>query len=205
MLINIAIASTLGNRSFCHEYKYPNTKSCERPNCVRMIFPGKHNEGETIGRVIFYHGIMKTPQKGTTIQRSGNVLYVCQLCLLRSQNSYLARQFITDLQEDQACLKATEEASNNDEVIGIASVDIAAMKMKSARPEPNGTRSRTLAQPNAGKTDEDAYKSIVGTISDTAQKHALSSKAINNALPLAIKQKPHTFKQQKPLKLSPKP
>ena len=118
----------------------------------------------------------------------------------------ILKQFITDLQDDQACLKATEEASNNvDEVIGIASVDIAAMKMKSTRPEPNGTRSRTLAQPNAGKTDKDAYKSIVGTISDTAQKHALSSKAINNALPLAIKQKPHTFKQQKPLKLSPKP
>ena len=80
------------------------------------------------------------------------------------------------------------------------------MKTKSARPEPNGTRSRTLAQPNAGKTDEDAYKSIVGTISDTAQKHALSSKAINNGLPLAKqKQKPNTSKQQKPIKLSPKP
>ena len=104
----IAMSSTLWNRRFCFEHKYPEIKNCERPNCVRMIFPGKNTEGETIGRVIFYPGAMKTPQKGITIQRKGNVLYFCQLCVLRSQNSYLARQFISDLQDDQACLKATE-------------------------------------------------------------------------------------------------
>ena len=126
---------------------------------------------------------MKIPQKGKAIQREGNVIYFCKLCLYRSQNTYLARQFITDLQEDQACLKAEEDASNNAvDVIDIASVDITAMKVKSTRTEPNATRSRTLATPNAGKTDEAAYKSIIGTISAPAQKHALSSKALNNAL-----------------------
>ena len=79
------------------------------------------------------------------------------------------------------------------------------MKVKSTRAEPNATRSRTLATPNAGKTDEAAYKSIIGTISDPAQKHALSSKALNNTPSLALKQKPLTFKQQKPLQLTPKP
>ena len=149
---------------------------------------------------------MKVPQKGKAIQRAGNVLYVCKLCLYRSQNTYLARQFITDLQEDQACLKAEEDASNNaDDVIGIASVDITAMKVKATRTEPNAILSRALATPNAGKTDEAAYKSIIGTISAPAQKHALSSKTLNNAPSLVLKQKTPTFKQQEPLQLTLRP
>ena len=71
------------------------------------------------------------------------------------------------------------------------------MKTKAVRHEPNGTNSRTLALPNAGKTDEDAYKSIVGKLSGTAQKHGL---------PLVkLKQKSITSKPPKPLQLSPKP
>ena len=203
----IAMSSNMSNRRYCHEHKHPDIKGCERPHCVRLIFPHSHHEGETIGRVVFYQGIMKIPQKGKAIQREGNVLYVCKLCLYRSQNTYLARQFITDLQEDQACLKAEEDASNNadNDVIGIATVDISAMKVKATRTEHNASRSRTLVTPNAGKTDEAAYKSIIGTISAPAQKHALSSKTLNNIPSLVLKQKTPTFKQQKPLQLTPRP
>ena len=73
--------------------------------------PTLHHEAEMIGKVIFIKGEnTQVLCSGMTI-REDPWLFVCKLCLYRSQNPNLARRMLADYKLDEEAIKATEEAA----------------------------------------------------------------------------------------------
>ena len=87
----LSMSSSMTQRRLCHMQQLDFIKKCERPLCPRFLFPQLHNEAEMIGRVTFIRG--ENTQllcRGMKIREDCS-LFVCKLCLVRSQNPIMAR------------------------------------------------------------------------------------------------------------------
>ena len=101
-------------------HKLDFVKKCERPMCPRFLFPELHHEAEMIGKVVFIKGDNTQELcSGITI-RDDSSLFVCKLCLFRSQNPYLARRMLADYKVEDDAKKTEEEAAKK--VLGITLV-----------------------------------------------------------------------------------
>ena len=68
------------------------------------------------------------------VKRDDRSLFLCKLCILRSQNPYLARKLLDDLRETDAAKHTEDDAANN--ITGITVVTGAIKK----RVSDNGLR-----------------------------------------------------------------
>ena len=114
------MSANMSQRRLCHMHQLDFVKKCERPMCNRFLFPQLHPEAEMIGKVVFIKGDNTQELcSGITI-REDSSLFVCKLCLFRSQNPYLARRMLADYKIDDDAKKAAEEAAKK--VLGITMV-----------------------------------------------------------------------------------
>ena len=107
-------------------HKFDYAKKCERPACDRFLFPQLHPEAEMIGKAVFYPGTNTKEMCSKMVKRDDNSLFLCKLCILRSQNQYLARKMLDNYKEAAVTKHAEEEAANN--VVGITEVNGAIKK-----------------------------------------------------------------------------
>ena len=101
-------------------HKLEFVKKCERTKCDRYIFPQLHPEAEIIGRAVFIQDNNTQEMCSNIVRRDDKSLFLCKLCLLRSQNPYLARRMLADYKEADDAKQVEEEAAKN--VLGITLV-----------------------------------------------------------------------------------
>ena len=107
----ISMSSNLSQLRLCYMHQLDVIKKCERPLCTRFLFPQTHVEAEMIGKVHFIRG--ENTQllcQGMKI-REDCILFVCKLCLVRSQNPIIARRLLKDFKQDVDDRRAQDEAS----------------------------------------------------------------------------------------------
>ena len=186
----LSMSNSMSQRRHCYMHQLTFTKRCEMPLCSRFLFPQTHCEAEMIGKVHFIKGEYTQMLCHGTKLRVDDILYVCKLCLMRSQSPTLARQLLKDLKQDVVDKRAHDEAARR--VRGITMVTQAGVYKAGVEAKQERTYNKGKEELLSNKGDDEASDEELNRLTNLL--HSFTPPK------LPIRARPHSAK---PLKTRP--